>query len=127
MTLQESDLKLTELNYEIEQLLKKREAVLKEWCAAFNTQHPENIVCIDENKGDNHSLYLVNGEYKMQVCLFNSYDMKGSIEDFYKRIDTSMCILNVANGRSDTPEYQKNLIYAKAIEIREDYERTNHI
>jgi hypothetical protein len=40
-------------------------------------------------------------------AFFDSYNMKGSIEEFYKRLDTSMCILNVANGRDDTPEYQK--------------------
>lgn len=120
MTLQESEAKLSELNAEISRLLKEREAVLKEWEAAFYTENPEGIVCIDESVGDNHTLYLVNGESKMQVCMFSSYDMKGSIEEFYKRLDTSMCILNVANGRdSNTPEGQKNLIYAKAIEIRD--------
>ena len=120
MTLQESEAKLSELNTQISKLLKEREAVLKEWEAAFYTENPEGIVCIDESVGDNHTLYLVNGESKMQVCMFSSYDMKGSIEEFYKRLDTSMCILNVANGRdSNTPEGQKNLIYAKAIEIRE--------
>ena len=121
MTLQESEAKLSELNAEIDKLLKEREVVLKEWYDAFNTENPESIVCVDENIGDNHNLYLVNGELKMHVCFFDSYNMKGSIEEFYKRLDTSMCILNVANGRDDTPEYQKNLIYAKAIEIRDNY------
>ena len=125
MTLQESEIKLSELNTEINKLLKERETVLKEWYAAFNTENPESVVCIDENIGDNHNLYLVNGELKMHVCFFDSYNMKGSIEEFYKRLDTSMCILNVANGRDDTPEHQMNLIYAKATEIRENY--TNRV
>lgn len=120
MTLQESEAKLSELNAQISKLLKEREAVLKEWNTAFYTENPEGIVCIDESIADNHTLYLVNGESKMQVCMFDSYDMKKDIEQFYKRLDTSMCILNIANGRdSNMPEYQKNLIYAKAIEIRE--------
>lgn len=120
MNLQESEAKLSELNTQISKLLKEREAVLKEWEAAFYTENPEGIVCIDESVEDNHTLYLVNGESKMQVCMFDSYDIKKDIETFYKRLDTSMCILNVANGRdSNTPEVQKNLIYAKAIEIRE--------
>ena len=121
MTLQESEIKLPELNNKIDKLLKERGVVLKEWYAAFNTENPESITCVDENIGDNHNIYLVNGELKMHVCFFDSYNMKGSIEEFFKRLDTSMCILNVANGRDDTPEYQKNLIYAKAIEIRENY------
>ena len=121
MTLQESEIKLSELNNKRDKLLKERGVVLKEWYAAFNTENPESITCVDENIGDNHNIYLVNGELKMHVCFFDSYNMKGSIEEFFKRLDTSMCILNVANGRDDTPEYQKNLIYAKAIEIRENY------
>ena len=121
MTLQESEIKLSELNNKIDKLLKERGVVLKEWYAAFNTENPESITCVDENIGDNHNIYLVNGELKMHVCFFDSYNMQGSIEEFFKRLDTSMCILNVANGRDDTPEYQKNLIYAKAIEIRENY------
>ena len=121
MTLQESEIKLSELNNKIDKLLKERGVVLKEWYAAFNTENPESITCVDENIGDNHNIYLVNGELKMHVCFLDSYNMKGSIEEFFKRLDTSMCILNVANGRDDTPEYQKNLIYAKAIEIRENY------
>lgn len=126
MTLQESEKKLSELNAEINRLLKEREAVLKEWNIAFSTESPENITCVDESIGDSHMLYLVNGESKMHVCLLDSYDMKGSVEEFYKRIDTSMCILNIANGRNDTPEYQKNLIYAKAIELKESVQAVNY-
>lgn len=125
MTLQESEIKLSELNNKIDKLLKEREVILKEWYTAFNKKIPKGITCVDENIGDNHNLYLVNGELKMYVCFFDSYNMKGSIEEFYKHLDTSMCILNVANGRADTLEYQKNLIYAKAIEIRENY--TNRV
>lgn len=119
MTLQESEGKLSELNAEISRLLKERETVIKEWNTAFYAENPEGIVCVDEVIGDCHKLYLVNGQSRMHVCILDSFDMKGSIEEFYKKIDTSMCILNVAGGRDDTPEYQKNLIYAKAIEIRE--------
>lgn len=125
MTLLESEIKLSELNDKIDELLKEREIILKEWYSAFNTENSQGIVCEVENIGDCHNLYLVNGDSKMHVCIFDSYDMKGSIEEFYKRLDTSMCILNVANGRDNTPEYQRNLIYAKAIEIREDY--TNRV
>lgn len=120
MTLQESEVKLSELNAQISKLLREREAVLKEWNSAFFAENPEGIVCIDESIGDSHTLYLVNGESKIQACMFNRYDMEGGIEEFYKRLDTSICIHNVANGRdSNIPEYQKNLLYAKAIEIRE--------
>lgn len=122
MTLQEAEIKLSELNIEINKLLQEREVVLKEWYTAFNTESPEGIICVDESIGDIHNLYLVNGELKMHVCLFDSYDMKGSIEEFYKRINTSMQIQYIANKRDfEIPDYQKNLIFAKAIEIREDY------
>ena len=122
MTLQESKARLSELNAEISRLLKEREAVLKEWNTAFNTENPESIVCMDETIGDCHNLYLVNGESKMKACMLSSYDMKCSIEEFYRHIDTSMAILDIANKRdSEIPEYCINLIYAKAVEIREEY------
>jgi hypothetical protein len=122
MILQESEVRLSELNGKIDELLKERESVLKEWCTAFSTQNPDGIVCIDENIGDNHILYLVNGESKMLVCRLDNYDMEDNIQEFYKRINTSMAIQNIANNRdAESPEYQKNLIYAKAIEIRDNY------
>ena len=120
MTLQEAETKLSELNNEINRLLEERETVLKEWNIAFNTENQDNITCIDENIGDSHKLYLVNGESKMLVCHLDSFDMKGSLNDFYKRIDNSMHIQNITNNRNfEIPEYQKNLVYTKAIEIRE--------
>lgn len=51
MTLQQAEFKLSELNTQINNLLKDREAVLKEWNTAFNTENQDNIVCIDENIG----------------------------------------------------------------------------
>ena len=123
MTLQEADTKLSLINEEIARLLKEREKLQKEWITAFNSENPENIVCIDENIEDIvHNLYLVNGNFKMHVCLFDCYDMKKSVNDFYKRIDISMQMFNAANGRKlDSPDCQKNLVYAKAAEIREKY------
>ena len=60
----------------------------------------------------------------MQTCYFGSFEMNSSIDDFYKSLDNSMHILNIANGRKyDIPDYQKNLIYLKAVEIREDYQK----
>lgn len=124
MTLQEAEARLSELNAEINKLLEERETVLKEWNIAFNTENQDKITCIDENIGDSHKLYLVNGESKMLMCHLDNYDMEGSIGDFYKRIDNSMCIQNIANKRDfDVLDYQKNLVYAKAIEIREDFLR----
>lgn len=120
MTLQEAETKLSELNNKIDELLKEREGVLKEWNIAFNTEKPDQIICIDENVGDSHKLYLVNGESKMFVCHLDTYDMEGSISDFHKRINNSIHILNIKNGRDfEMPGYQRNLISAKAIEIRE--------
>ena len=44
----------------------------------------------------------------------------GSLDDFYKVLDNSMGMLNIANKRDfELPDDQKNLVYAKAIEIRE--------
>lgn len=120
MTLREAEVRLSELNCEITGLLKERESVLREWSAAFQTESPQNMICVDEGAGDCHELYLVSGDLKEQVCVFDSHDMRGGIDDFYKRIDTSIDILNIANGRNcEMPEYQRNLIYAKAAEIRE--------
>ena len=56
----------------------------------------------------------------MLVCHLDNYDMKSNLNDFYRRIDTSIHIQNIANGRDfEIPNYQKNLVYAKAIEIKE--------
>ena len=121
MTLQESEARLSDLNAEIDRLLKEREIVLKEWNKAFNTENPEKIVCEVENIEDIcYKLYLVNGESRMHVCTIDNYDLKLSTQEFYKHIDVSLGILSVASGwDNDIPEYQKNLIYIKAIEIRE--------
>lgn len=122
MTLKEAEEKLSKLNNEINELLEKREIVLKEWNIAFNTENQGNIVCIDENIGNVHKLYLINGESKMLMCYFDNFDMKASLNDFYKGIDTSMQIQNIANkGDFEIPDYQKNLIYAKAVEIRNNW------
>lgn len=46
--------------------------------------------------------------------------MYNTINDFYKIIDNSMKIIGIANNRdTELLEYQKDLVYAKAIEIRE--------
>ena len=79
MTLQKSEARLSELNAEINKLLKEREAVLKEWNTAFNTENPENIVCEVENIEDIcYKLYLVNEGSKMYVCTLDNYDSKRS-------------------------------------------------
>lgn len=123
MTLQEAELKLSDLNNQINELLEEREAVLKAWNIAFNTENQDNIACIDENIGDSHKLYLKNGESKMLMCYLDDFDMKGSLDNYYKRIDTSMQIQCIANNWDfEIPDYQKNLVYAKANEIRENFE-----
>lgn len=122
MTLQEAELKLSDLNAKINELLKEREIILKEWNIAFNTENQDGIICVDENIGDSHKLYLINGDSKMLMCHLDDYDMRGSLEDYYKRIDTSMQIQYIANNRDfEIPDYQKNLVYAKAIEIRDSF------
>lgn len=123
MTLQEAEIKLSDLNAKINKLLEERETILKEWNIAFNTENQDNIICVDENIGSSHKLYLINGKSKMLICHLGDYDMKGSLDDYHKRIDTSMHIQNIAGGRDyEIPDYQKNLVYAKAIEIRKDFE-----
>ncbi len=89
MTLQEAENKLSELNTKIDSLLVERESILKEWNLAFESENPEKIICVDENAGSCHNLYLVNGESRMHVCMFDDYDLKESMDNFYKRIDTS--------------------------------------
>lgn len=124
MTLQEAETKLAGLNEKIDTLLKEREIILKEWNTAFHSENPDNIICVDENEGDCHNLYLINGDFKMHMCHFSGYDMNGSIEDFYKKVDNSIHLINIANGREyDLPDSQRNLIYAKAIEIKEGYQK----
>lgn len=120
MTLQEAELKLSDLNHKIAELLEERESAIKEWNRAFNSENLDNITCIDENKHGFHELYLVNGDFKITACQFNERDIQGTINDFYKLLDNSIHILNLACKREfELPGYQKNLVYAKAIEIRE--------
>ena len=124
MTLQEVEIKLSELNNRIAELLKEREKAIKEWSIVFNTEKPEKIVCIAENPAATRDgprfLYLVNGDSKMLVCHLYCDYKKCSIEEFYKQIDISMHLLSETNGRGfDIPELHRNLVYAKAMEIRE--------
>lgn len=121
MALKELEARLSKLDEKISELLKERESVLREWSNVFGAENPQNIVCIDENVGETHTLYLVNGESRMLVCRINDFDIKGNINDFYKVIDNSMHIINIANGRDfEIKDYQKNLVYAKAAEIRDN-------
>lgn len=120
MRLLEAEEKLSELNNQIAGLLKERENILKEWNRAFNTEGQDQITCIDESIADIHNLYLVNGDIKMHVCHIWEDDMKDSIENMYKRVDISMHLLSETNGRGfEIPEYQRNLVLAKVIEIRD--------
>ena len=123
MRLQEIETKLAELETEITKLLEAREAALRDWYIAFQAEGQDNISCLDEDMGSCHTLYLTNGEARMLVCQFAACDMKGSLREFYKVLEASMRLLNIANGRDlDLPDYQKNLVYAKAAEIREKFE-----
>lgn len=120
MTLQEAETRLSELNAQIDKLLQEREAVIREWSMAFYAENRDGIICAEETIGSTHRLYLVNGDSKMHVCNLDDHDMGSDIKDFYKRLDDSMHILNIANKRDfDIPEHQKDLVYAKAMEIRD--------
>ena len=56
----------------------------------------------------------------MLVCHLYCDYKKCGIEEFYKQIDISMHLLSEINGRGfDIPELHRNLVYAKAMEIRE--------
>ena len=127
MTLQELETKLSELNADIDKLLKERAIVLKEWYAEFNTVNSAGITCEVDNIEDIcYKLYLVNGDSRIYVCALGEYEFKCSTEEFYKHIDNTFKLYKIANGIDpDTPEYQMNLIYAKATEIRENY--TNRV
>lgn len=56
----------------------------------------------------------------MIVChIYDDYK-ECSIHDFYRQIDNEMHLLSSANGRSYViPELHRNLVHAKAMEIRE--------
>lgn len=124
MTLQEAEVKLSDLNNKITELLNEREDVIKEWSIAFNSENPKNIICIDECECGFHELYLVNGDFKILVCHFSERDINDNINDFYKIIDNSMKIISIVNNRgTELLEYQKNLVYAKVIEIREELKK----
>ena len=127
MTLQELEAKLSELNADIDKLLKERAIVLKEWYAEFNTVNSAGITCEVDNIEDIcYKLYLVNGDSRIYVCALGEYEFKCSTEELYKHIDNTFKLYKIANGiEPDTPEYQMNLIYAKATEIRENY--TNRV
>lgn len=126
MNLREAEKKLLELNNQIAELPKEREAVLKKWNKAFNCENQDKIICVDESIYDIHNLYLVNGDSKIHVCHLCDDDMEGSINDLYKRIDISMHLLSQANGRGfEIPEYQRNLVLAKVSEIRDSLKNTD--
>lgn len=123
MTLQEAETELSQIDAKITELIKQREYVLKEWHRAFNTENQENMECIDESEEDYHKLYLVNGSSKMEMCRFSSWELKHSVEEFYRMVDNKIRMIGVANGRECAlPENQSRLLYAKIAEIREQWE-----
>lgn len=120
MALKEIEIRLSELDAKISELLKEREGVIKEWRKTFGAENPQNIVCMDENDGGLHTLYLVNGESRMYACCLLDSEIKGNINKLYEKIDTSIYLINIANGRDyEITDYQKKLVYAKVIEIRD--------
>lgn len=122
MNLKECETRLADINGKISELLKEREKVLKEWNAAFDVEHTEAVRCVDEFDGGCHKLYLVNGDSLLYVCNIFSFEFDESTNDFYKRIDNTIKIRNIANKREiELPEWQRNLVYAKIAEIRERY------
>ena len=62
-------MELSKINDQITKLLKERENILKEWNTVFNTENSEEMACIDENKGEIHILYLVNGGSKKKYAV----------------------------------------------------------
>lgn len=126
MNLKECEIRLTDINGKISELLKEREEVLKEWNTAFNNERIEDVRCIDKVDGKCHELYLANGDSLLDICEIYPYELDTSIKEFYRRIDNTIKIRNLANGRNlELPEWQKNLVYAKIAEIREQYFSTN--
>lgn len=119
MTLHESETKLAEINNSIAELLKEREKVLKEWSIAFYTENSDGITCKAESRG-RYNLYLINGDSKMLMCYFYDDYKECSINDFYRQIDNEMHLISEANGHGyEIPELYRNLVHAKAMEIRE--------
>ncbi len=123
MTLQEADKKLAELNDKIDRLSIERKEVLRKWNVAFMAEKPEKTVCEDRGKGErSHQLYLINGGFSVFVCHFDEIDMQQDLNSFYENLNIRMNVLNRCNhGEDELPEYQKNLVYAKATEIRDAY------
>lgn len=123
MALYEAESKLKEVNNHIDKLLKERENVIKEWYIVFITENQNEITCIAEGKGESMNVfdfYLINGDSKMLACYIYGDYRECSIYDFYKHIDDTMLLLNAANGRGiEVPELHRNLVHAKAMEIRE--------
>lgn len=118
MTLEQCEVLLKEISSQIEELLTKRENLLIQWNKAFDKQTDNITRCEYERNGDSFWLYLINGEYKLEVCNIYKGDLDKSADELYHRIETSIIIHNVKNRREELTDIQTNLVLGKVAEIR---------
>lgn len=127
MTLDEYEIKLSELDDKISLLLQERESLLKGWNMKFSEEDSEKVSCVDDYSGNCHKLFLINEQEAMlYVCDIWDDDLRKDIGEYYKLVDNSMQIHSIARGmQGEVPKLQKNLIYAKAAEIRGKYKQNS--
>lgn len=122
MTLKECEEKLLDLDNRINTMLKEREEILKEWNTCFLNESQDKIICVDEHSGNSHKLFLVNGSSMTQVCDIWDDDLWKEINEYYKVVDNSLRTYSIARGqKGEVSEVEKNLVYAKATEIRQEF------
>lgn len=125
MTLKECESQISAINKKINGLLTEREKVLKKWHIAFQSENKEHIFCEDEFSGQLHKLYLINGNSRLFVCDLWEDELTEDTHKLYQKIDHSMELHNFINHQSEKKEYpiipdwQKNLVYTKVMEIRD--------
>lgn len=119
MQLKECDEQLEEITERINMLLREREEMLIAWHKAFDTENVQDVKCIYERTSSGYSIVLVNGEFRLIVSEVWDMDFEGDLDAYYKQIEHGIHKRQILNKRNDDlAEWQRNLIYATAAELR---------
>lgn len=121
MNLKECEQQLKDVTEQINMLVREREEVLLKWQQAFDAESSQEVTCICEKTDSGYAIVLISGESKQIVSEVWDMDFQGDSESYYKQVEHGIWKHKALNKRQDDlPDWQRNLIFAKAAELRKN-------
>ena len=119
MQLKECEKQLEDITEQINILLREREEILIEWHKAFDAENVQDVKCVYEKNPSGYSIILINGESRLVASEVWDMNFAEDLDTYYKQVDHGIHKRQILNKRNDDlTEWQRNLIYAKAAELR---------